>query len=213
MSKNILRKQIKEVLLQFPKDEIATQSGRITQLVKTHILKGNQSVGCFVSMDTGEVQTNEIFKLLFSDPSNKVYIPRCTHTSTTQQPKLFQSHPNDHPHLCFYEIPTLTDLLSLKPQGKYQLREPRPTSPEPLPPYLDILLLPGVAFNSKNMARLGWGAGYYDDFINRYRLYHKNKPLLVGLSFKEQISNQVFLEPHDERLDVIICGDGNIYKF
>lgn len=211
MSKNILRNHLKVILSKLSKTEIDTQSNRITQSVKDHILKGNQSIGCFVSMDKGEVQTNEIFNLLYRDPANKVYIPRCTHTSKTEQPKLFHSHSNDHPHLCFYEVPTISELLSLKPQGKYKLKEPLPTEPEPLPPYLDVLLIPGVAFNAKNMARMGWGAGYYDDFINRYRLYHKNKPLLVGLSLKEQISDQIMLEEHDEMLDVIICGDGNVY--
>ncbi|MDW7694112.1 5-formyltetrahydrofolate cyclo-ligase [Flammeovirgaceae bacterium SG7u.111] len=61
---------------------------------------------------------------------------------------------------------------------------------------LDIIFIPGAAFDLKNN-RLGYGAGYYDTFLAQYP-----SALKVGLAFPCQISEEDLpCEPHDIKLD------------
>ena len=67
------------------------------------------------------------------------------------------------------------------------------------PKILDLIIMPGVAFD-KFGNRLGYGGGYYDRFIERTK---KNIHLLA-LCYKEQLVEQVPTEPHDKVMDEII---------
>lgn len=72
---------------------------------------------------------------------------------------------------------------------------------------LDLIVMPGVAFDS-NLARLGYGRGYYDRFVNMYAEKYGNErtPLLVGIALDEQIveSGAIPLEEHDRILDAVL---------
>lgn len=229
--KALLRSQLRKVLKSISKQDIAQQSKEIAKQLQSVIIKYHESIfppssssvskiGCFLSMDQGEVDTKYILEWLFHPQTHanlakfEVYLPRCTSTKETGQVKL-RNHPEsgsliDHPHLTFHKVDSLNTINKLKPQGKYHLREPPREFPDPLPPKLDIIIVPGVAFNIQNGARMGWGAGYYDDFIKRYILRHNTRPLLIGVCLKQQIVPEVELEPHDQFLDCIIAGDGSI---
>lgn len=88
---------------------------------------------------------------------------------------------------------------------------------------LDLILLPGVAFTEQG-GRLGHGMGYYDKFIadmfvknpEKERLsirgdtakkLQEKKTILLGLALKEQITEEVPLEPTDYLLDDVISAD------
>ncbi|KAG0681376.1 5,10-methenyltetrahydrofolate synthetase [Kluyveromyces marxianus] len=73
-----------------------------------------------------------------------------------------------------------------------------------------VILMPGVAFSKKNGARMGHGAGYYDDYITRHLHYTGKKPLLVGLALKEQLVDDVPVEEHDYTVDCLVSGDGEV---
>lgn len=93
---------------------------------------------------------------------------------------------------------------------------------------LDLILLPGVAFDfdpeTGAVRRLGHGKGFYDYFLHRYALATKAEKassndgsavLLYALALKEQIlspdaGEAVPVGPHDQPLDGIILGDGQI---
>jgi 5-formyltetrahydrofolate cyclo-ligase len=93
---------------------------------------------------------------------------------------------------------------------------------------LDLILLPGVAFDldpeTGAVRRLGHGKGFYDYFLHRYALATKtNKTssngspsvLLYALALKEQLlsptsGEAVAVGPHDQPLDGLILGDGQI---
>jgi 5-formyltetrahydrofolate cyclo-ligase len=89
--------------------------------------------------------------------------------------------------------------------GSWNILEPpesiRQNHPEQIvdPSELDIVLVPGVAFD-KNGGRLGNGQGYYD------RLLADVRPdcLLVGVCFECQIFNDVCLESHDIEMNCVI---------
>lgn len=92
---------------------------------------------------------------------------------------------------------------------------------------LDLILLPGVAFDTDpetgSIRRLGHGRGFYDIFIQRYsssQLIQKSlgSPLLLyGLALTQQYidghsEGPVPVAPHDKLLHGLILGDGTIVE-
>lgn len=210
MSKQSLRTSLASVLRILPSKEVELQSKFVTESLQK-LVEPNKRVACFMSMDQGEVDTQYILNYMFQQ-NDQVYLPRCTHTKITKHAKLRDSHDRDHPHLTFHRMQSWEQVNSLKPQGKYKLREPFEELPAPLPPQLDVVLVPGVAFSLKDGSRLGWGAGYYDDFFKRYQLQHNGDlPLLIGLALKEQLVEEIKVEEHDYKMDCIVVGDGEIH--
>lgn len=71
------------------------------------------------------------------------------------------------------------------------------------PPSLDIILLPGVAFDRAG-GRLGQGGGFYD------RLLESLAPqaVTVGLAYTCQIVPEVPRETHDRRVDFVVTEEG-----
>ncbi|QLG75102.1 hypothetical protein HG535_0H04290 [Zygotorulaspora mrakii] len=206
--KRLLRKKIGLILRNVSSQEIERQSRNITNSV-IPLLRTCRSVACYMSMESGEVATQYLLKHLF-DEGKTVYLPRCTSTEETGHVVLREPKRN-YPHLTFHKMQSWQQIQELKPQGKYRLREPAREHPDPLPAQLDVVLVPGVAFSLKNGGRLGHGGGYYDDFFRRYKLQHNGgKPLLIGLSLNEQIVEGIDLEIHDQKMDCIVTGDGDI---
>ncbi len=64
---------------------------------------------------------------------------------------------------------------------------------------IDLVIVPGLAFDADNY-RLGYGGGYYDNFLIKYPKAYK-----VGVFYPFQKVNEVPRESHDLRLDSIIC--------
>jgi 5-formyltetrahydrofolate cyclo-ligase len=87
------------------------------------------------------------------------------------------------------------------PVSRFGIREP--TGPEVEPASIDLVLVPGVAFD-RSGRRLGYGAGYYDQFLTRVS---PGTPL-VGTCFSAQIADRVPSEPHDRHVDVVITERG-----
>lgn len=209
--KQVLRTQVKAMLRGLSQAELARQS----EIVSRHALslvnaKGFTHIACFLNMDHSEMKTEPLVESLFKQ-GKTVYLPRCSSTSVSKQVDLRQDGALKRPHLVFYRFDSLAQVQALQPQGKYKLREPVRTDPEPLPtPTLEVILMPGVAFCKKNGARMGHGAGYYDDYISRHIHYTGKKPLLVGLALEEQLVDDVPLEQHDYTVDCLVCGDGTV---
>lgn len=81
--------------------------------------------------------------------------------------------------------------------GHHGIREPKNSLPEFPLNLLDLVLVPGVAFDMKGR-RLGRGAGYYDRIL-------ENVPgFTCGIAFDEQISGELPVEPHDVLVDCIL---------
>jgi 5-formyltetrahydrofolate cyclo-ligase len=71
------------------------------------------------------------------------------------------------------------------------------------PAELDLVLLPGVAFD-RSGRRLGQGRGYYDRFLPRVR----PAAPLVALAFDCQVFDRVPALPHDVPVDRIVTESG-----
>ena len=81
--------------------------------------------------------------------------------------------------------------------GAFGLREPAPGCPRLSTNRLDLILVPGVAFDLRG-GRLGRGHGYYDRLLSGLQGYR------CGVAFDEQIVDRVPLEPHDALLNCIL---------
>lgn len=93
---------------------------------------------------------------------------------------------------------------------------------------LDLILLPGVAFDTDPstgvIRRLGHGKGFYDYFLHRYALAALEQDrapggrpsvLLYALALKEQFlspssEHSVPVGPHDQPIDGVFLGDGEL---
>ncbi|MGI6697142.1 MAG: 5-formyltetrahydrofolate cyclo-ligase [Clostridiales bacterium] len=84
--------------------------------------------------------------------------------------------------------------------GTFGVPEPAPEYIRPFPSEdLDLILVPGVAFDEKGF-RLGYGAGYYDRFFERLT----RRVPSIGLAFELQIIDRVPADPTDQPVDYII---------
>jgi 5-formyltetrahydrofolate cyclo-ligase len=81
--------------------------------------------------------------------------------------------------------------------GKFGIREPADKCPEVQLNRLDLVLVPGVAFDTRG-GRLGRGKGYYD------RLLSAVNGTKCGVAFDEQIVDAVPVGPMDVRLNCIL---------
>lgn len=69
------------------------------------------------------------------------------------------------------------------------------------PTAIDLIIIPGVAF-TKGGDRLGRGKGFYDRYLANPAL----KAHKIGICYPHQIVEKMPCEPHDIKLDTIICG-------
>jgi 5-formyltetrahydrofolate cyclo-ligase len=81
--------------------------------------------------------------------------------------------------------------------GKFGIREPRELCATISVNHLDLILVPGVAFDF-NGHRLGRGKGFYDQMLEAV-----GGPT-CGVAFDEQIVETVPVESHDVRLSCIL---------
>jgi 5-formyltetrahydrofolate cyclo-ligase len=81
--------------------------------------------------------------------------------------------------------------------GKYGIAEPSRDCARLMVKPLDLILVPGVAFDLQGH-RLGRGKGHYDQLLMNM------DGIKCGVAFDEQIFSQVPAEPHDERLTCIL---------
>jgi 5-formyltetrahydrofolate cyclo-ligase len=97
----------------------------------------------------------------------------------------------------------LEDFAELVP-GTWGILEPPKqrwgeTGKEIAPEQLDLLIVPGVAFD-RNGGRLGNGAGYYDRLLKCVRA----DAVLMGVCFESQLIGQVAMEAHDVTMDGVM---------
>lgn len=98
------------------------------------------------------------------------------------------------------ELVAASDLLTLT-LGYRGVREP--TGPTVDPAVVDVVLVPGVAFDVHG-GRLGAGGGHYDRLLARLP-EHTTR---IGVCFACQVVPRVPREDHDELVDVVVTEAG-----
>jgi 5-formyltetrahydrofolate cyclo-ligase len=81
--------------------------------------------------------------------------------------------------------------------GAFGIQEPRPDLPAVPLNRLDLVLVPGLAFD-RGGRRLGRGKGFYD------RLLARVSGIRCGVAFEFQVAGEIPAEPHDVSLDCIV---------
>ena len=76
-----------------------------------------------------------------------------------------------------------------------------------MPKYLDVVLLPLLAFDLAGN-RLGMGGGYYDRCFSAYRNRRLRHPLRVGLAFAWQQADNLPAQPWDVPLHAVVTEAG-----
>jgi 5-formyltetrahydrofolate cyclo-ligase len=82
-------------------------------------------------------------------------------------------------------------------ESGFMVREPLATAPVVAPLDVDVVLVPGLAFDAAGM-RLGYGQGFYD------RLLLHMRALRIGLAYDFQLLVEVPSFPHDLPVDCVV---------
>ncbi len=192
-----------------------------------------QRVSVFLSMPSGEVQTDAIVRHSLAS-GKQVFVPYL------HKPPL--AYPGSPPRLMdMVQLKSLADYESLKPDrwgipsiDPVTIHERRRILGDPGTqlsdqPTLDLILVPGVAFDvepqSRQIRRCGHGKGFYDLFIERYASQvavsgsEQTPPILLcGIALCEQVllpsrEESVPVGPFDKLLDGLVSGDGTIREY
>lgn len=103
--------------------------------------------------------------------------------------------------LTFHRI---SDLNELKP-GKFGIPEPDSTLPAVAPDDLDLILIPGVAFDDTGV-RVGYGKGYYDRLLAHIPLERR-----AALAYSLQVADSLPHGETDVHLGLLVTESEIIY--
>lgn len=97
--------------------------------------------------------------------------------------------------LLLYEISDVDELVP----GYIGIPEPPVTAPEMRAEDVDLVIIPGAAFDPAGN-RIGYGGGYYDRLLAE----PKKDITVVAPAYEEQMVDQIPAEPHDVKVGVIV---------
>lgn len=92
-------------------------------------------------------------------------------------------------------------LTSLSAIEKGVFGTTHPANPKEYTGKIDLIIVPGLAFDSENY-RLGYGGGYYDNFLINHPEAYK-----IGIFYPNQKVESVPTEAHDICLDEILINN------
>lgn len=142
------------------------------KLYSLDIFKNASSIFTYLSVKD-EVDTKEIIKMAWK-MEKKVYIPKITDDKKM--------------------IPVLLDSFDSLSVDKYNIESSKNSITTK---NIDISLVPGLSFD-KNKYRIGYGGGFYDNFIKEFKSFY------VGLFYDISESFNLKIEENDQKLDMII---------
>ena len=177
-SKSELRKKIRAVLDAMPSEKRAADSAKIcAQLREQPVWQNARSVLLFAPMPAEP----DIWPLLEEAlAAGKI-----------------AALPRYHPAGKHYVAGQVQNLRREIATGAFGIREPAARCPEIPLSRLDLILVPGVAFDLHGR-RLGRGKGYYD------RLLAGVRGVKCGIAFDEQIVTEVPAGPSDVRMNFMM---------
>lgn len=155
-----------------------------SELINSEAYKNASVIFVFVSFKS-EVDTHEIIKQALKD------------SKTTCVPKINTKEKE-------MEIFKINSLEELK-EGYYGILEPGEDCPAVNSNDIDLVLMPGAAFDRQG-GRIGYGGGFYDRFLSRMN----KKVDKIALAFDFQILDSVPMDEFDVRVDGIVTNEGYI---
>jgi len=91
-------------------------------------------------------------------------------------------------------------------ENQFGILEPPACAPPISPQHLDLVLMPLVAFDQSGH-RIGMGGGYYDRLF-QFRQYQTAPPLLIGLAYAFQETNEIITQSWDVSMDAVVTEEG-----
>ena len=183
-----IRKYLKHQLSVLSDKEVLEKSAKI-QLKLLKYSDAYKNKNCLIYKSSkNEVLIDNVEKNLISN-NNNVFLPKII----------------DGNNLCFNKLVIHKNLIL----NKFNILE-SPAAELIEVCSLDLIILPLIG-TDKNGFRLGHGGGYYDrglkDIFNLF-----DKPLIIGLGYDFQYTDEDFSKPHDIKLDLMIT-DKRIINF
>lgn len=179
---NEQKKLLRKVMLQKRKtlsdSETAVKNSAITEkLLSLEKVQSAELILSFVSAK-GEVGTREFISKCL-EAGKTVAVPRCIDGSNME----------------FCVIHTFDDLE----KGMYGIDEPKQHCEiiKAENAQNSVLIVPALCFNPDGY-RLGYGKGYYDRFISRYKGY------TVGVCYSEFMTDDIPVDEYDRCVDIVI---------
>ncbi len=100
-----------------------------------------------------------------------------------------------------YEPAQITNLQADLCPGQFGVQEPDSECPAMDWTEIDVILVPGLAFDGAGN-RLGRGGGYYDRLLKCARAV--GPATAVGICFEWQLQKDVPIATHDQQLDLVV---------
>jgi 5-formyltetrahydrofolate cyclo-ligase len=177
-SKDLLRKEVRARLKALTTEQRATASGKACALLEQQAVWKQAALIFFYAPLPEEL---DIWPLVADSlaAGKTVALPRFD--STTQR----------------YVACQIQDIAKDLSHGQFGIREPGGHCVAVPPNRLDLVLVPGVAFDSQRR-RLGRGKGFYDQMLASVH------GTTCGVAFDEQIVDTIPVEPHDVQLNCIL---------
>ncbi|GMI11648.1 hypothetical protein TrVE_jg8569 [Triparma verrucosa] len=182
-AKKLLRTKVRASLRALDAEVIAEQSEAVARaLWGSELYRSCASIGIFLSMPQGEIQTASIIRQALAD-QKRVYVPRVGLDFEKFDMEMLRID-----HL----LSSADEIETMWPRNKWKIPEPPVLEGEEQLAYadgaastIDLLIMPGVAFDRLGN-RLGQGKGYYDRYLEKHSA---TPPTLVGIGLTPQFLN------------------------
>jgi 5,10-methenyltetrahydrofolate synthetase len=211
--KKVLRKEIRTKMKALSKEEIQEQSVKVwKKVMELHAYKSASSVGIFLSMPSGEINTDFIIEDCIRQ-GKEIWVPEVGPNFENPDMDLRKVIlPDDDGDSSADESKKL--FHKVWPTNKWNIPEPPSDMPHVIakPGDIDLLIVPGLGFDTAGN-RLGQGKGYYDRFIakmNDAASHTKAMPLVaVGLTPQLVLPehSRIPVASYDKPMDVVIFPD------
>lgn len=184
MSKNLTKRQLRNILLTRLKKQTEQQRERRSKLIERKLIKQEEFVRAkrilfYLAFD-GEVKTENMINKA-RELGKEIYVPICDTEEKALRPCAFKNG-------------------ALLQKGPYQTLEPQTKIDSPLEK-LDLVLVPALGFD-KNGNRLGRGNGYYDRLLKKA----SGRIHSIGLAFDFQILPTLPVEQNDVPVDKVLSA-------
>lgn len=180
--KTILRQEIKKRIEEMTDGERRAEGRTLSRMLLKEIPEGSSVCAYFPLKTEVDIQLLLIELLARGDT---VYLP------------VYDKEKN---HMIYRKAENLTDLEA----GEFTIPEPTKDAEELDNNAVDIILVPGRAFDEKGN-RLGRGSGGFDAWLAVYKAQHP-ATAVWGISFQCQLVQHIPTEEHDMKMDRVIVA-------
>lgn len=182
-TKKVLRKEILEKREHIDKAEKEKMDTEIlNSFYESKYYKEAMNIFIYISYGS-EINTRSIIRRALNE-SKRIYVPR-----TELKTRVMDA----------VEISSLDNLV----KSSYGILEPSKDKPCIDPNELDLIVVPGVAFD-RNGGRMGYGAGFYDRYFKKITGNNIERITKLALAYDFQVVNEVPMGEFDMPVDCIL---------